>query len=296
MGPTDLKGATMPNAGLRALVPPIAGTPLPHGLLGGCVPVVTATDMHHMNGVDLLPQSCAGAHPWVDCPDPATGWTNPDAKIFDRPESCTFEPVTVYSGYECSVIGSTFQEAQANALNALERGEQAALEEHFMTRWLADASHTVDLTPFAGAVHVTSGVGLLETWLATTYGGTGVIHVPVGVASLLTRFSVTEIPREDECARTLAGNSLVLGAGYSANLGPVDDVNDPEPAPADEAWLYITPPMRIRRDDRVIAQTLQARAVDTAVNDLRVLAETTFVPEVACCAAAAVRINLSPCC
>lgn len=286
----------MPNAGLRALVPPIAGTPLPHGLLGGCVPVVTATDMHHMNGVNLLPSSCAAAHPWVDCPDPATGWVNPDEKVFDRPESCSFEPVTAYAGFQCSVIGVSFEEAQRSALDQLQRGEQAALEEHFMTRWLADAAHTVDLTPAAGAAHITTGVGLLEAWLGTNYGGEGIIHAPVVTGALMTRFSVTKPPREDECARTLVGNSIVLGAGYSVNVGPVADVNVPAPAPEGEAWLYVTPPMRIRRDDRNIVQTTKARAVNTAVNDLNVLAETTFVPEVACCIAAAVRIDLSPCC
>ena len=134
------------------------------------------------------------------------------------------------------------------------------------------------MAPAAGAVHITSGVGLLETWLGTTYGGEGVIHAPLGTAALMTRFSVTRIPREDECIRTLAGDSVVLGAGYSANQGPVADVNDPEPAPEGEAWLYITPPMRIRRDDRVIVQARQVQAVDTAVNDIRVLAETVTPP------------------
>lgn len=283
----------MPNAGLRALVPPITGTPLPHGLLGGCVPVVTATDMHHMNGVEMLPASCAGAHPWVDCPDPVTGWVNPDTKVFDRPESCGFDPVTVYAGYECAVIGATYEEAQRTALEQLERGEQAALETHFMTRWLADDTHTVDLTPAAGALHLVSAVGVLETWLGANYGGEGVLHMPLGLGALASRFGVTRTPREDECPRTLVGNSIVLGAGYSVNVGPVADVNDPEAAPDGEAWLYITPPMRVRRDSRNIAQSGRSRAVNTAVNDLRVLAETTFVTEVACCIAAAVRVDLS---
>jgi hypothetical protein len=36
--------------------------------------------------------------------------------------------------------------------------------------------------------------------------------------------------------------------------------------------------------------------VDTVVNDQRVLAESTFVTEVACCMAAAVRVTLAACC
>ena len=70
----------MPDAGMRALVPPITGEPSPHGLLGGCVPVVVATDGHQLNGTDLLPASCDAAHPWQNCPTATAGefpWTNP---------------------------------------------------------------------------------------------------------------------------------------------------------------------------------------------------------------------------
>jgi hypothetical protein len=40
----------------------------------------------------------------------------------------------------------------------------------------------------------------------------------------------------------------------------------------------------------------QAQSVNTVNNDRRALAETTFVPEVACCMAAACRVSLSACC
>ena len=84
----------MPNVGMRSLVPPILGEPSPHGLLGGCIPVVTATDGHQFNGVDMLSTSCAVAHPWQDCPETEAGgfpWTNPASKVFDRVGSCSFE-------------------------------------------------------------------------------------------------------------------------------------------------------------------------------------------------------------
>lgn len=289
----------MPNAGLRALVPPINGEPSPHGLLGGCIPVVTATDGHVLNGTDLLPSSCAAANQWQNCPDPLAGdfpFTNPDSKVFDRPDSCTFAPITVYAGYECSVIGTSFEEARNAALDQLARGEQAALENYFMTQWLANANHTVDLTPAAGALHVVSGIGVLESWLAENYGGSGVLHVPAGVASLLAMHSQVSVATEEVCPTTLMGNSVILGAGYAANVGPATPPAVPAVAAAGEAWLYITPPMRIRRDDRAITQQTRQQSVDTRINDMRVLAETTFVPEVACCIAAAVRVTLSACC
>lgn len=286
----------MPAAGLRALVPPITGEPSPHGLLGGCIPVVNATDSHHLNGTDLLPASCGAAHPWVDCPDPATGWTNPAEKVFDRPEQCSFEPVSIYAGFECSAIGTSLEEARQNAMAQLVRGEQAALETHFMTRWLADATHTVDVTPAAGAVHIVNGVGILEAWLASNYGGQGIIHAPIGTASLLSMHRTVDFGSEETCPSTLAGNSVILGAGYSANLGPAVPPAAPVPAPAGEAWLYITPPMRIRRDDQFLVPQRRELSYNTQINDVIALAETTFVPEVACCTAAAVRVSLSACC
>lgn len=280
-------------------MPPIAGEPSPHGLLGGCVPVVTATDLHHLNGTDMVSTSCGEAHPWQNCPTATAGefpWTNPVSKLFDRQGFCSFEPVTAYAGVECSTIGISFAEAGEHAMDQLRLGEQVVLENWFYTRFLANATHTVDLTPGAGAVHIVNGIGLLETWLATEYGGQGVLHAPIGTASLIAMHSQIDLMSEETCPRTLAGNSVVLGAGYSANVGPATPPAVPAVAPAGEAWLYITPPMRIRRDDRNLVMDSEWQGINTLVNDRRSLAETTFVPEVACCKAAAVRVSLSACC
>lgn len=290
----------MPNAGLRALVPPILGEPAPHGLLGGCIPVVNASDVHQFNGTDMQPTSCEGAHPWQNCPTATSGefpWTNPAAKIFDRVESCTFEPFTAYAGVECATFGISYEEAGARAMNQLAMGEQHALEEWFMTRWLANGTHTVDLTPGAGAVHIVNGIGILESWLGAEYGGQGVLHAPIGTASLLAMHHQVRGGVTDEtCPETLAGNSVILGAGYAANVGPVALPGPPVVAPAGEAWLYITPPMRIRRDEKSLTFNREWQGINTLVNDRQAIAETTFVPEVACCKAAAVRVTLSACC
>lgn len=289
----------MPNAGLRVLVPPIIGQPSPHGLLGGCIPVVTATDGHVFNGTDMMSSSCATANAWQDCPSTDPGgfpWTNPAAKTFDRIGSCTFEPVTAYAGAECSPIGLTFRELQDRAMQQLILGEQRVLEDWFMRRFLANATHTTDLTPVAGAVHIVNGTGILENALATEYGGQGIIHAPIGTASLLSMHQQVSFGGEDSCPSTLAGNGVVLGAGYAANVGPATPPAAPPVAPAGEAWLYITPPMRIRRDDRVMVTQQQSQGFNPAINDQRALAETTFVAETACCKSWAVRVSLSACC
>lgn len=289
----------MPNVGMRSLVPPIIGEPSPHGLLGGCVPVVTATDGHQMNGTDMVSTSCATANPWQDCPETEAGgfpWTNPAAKTFERVGTCTFEPVTAYAGAECSTIGLSFAELRERAMQQLILGEQWVLEDWFMRRFLANANHTTDLTPGAGAVHIVNGIGILESWLATNYGGQGLIHAPIGTASLLGMHYQIKGSGEEACLESWAGNGFILGAGYAANVGPAIPPAIPPVAPAGEAWLYITPPMRIRRDDRFPVPIPRELSVNTLVNDQRSLAETTFVPEVACCIAAAVRVTLAACC
>lgn len=294
------EGATMPDAGMRTLVPPILGQPSPHGLLGGCVPVVVATDGHQLNGTDMLSTSCGQAHPWQNCPSTDPGafpWTNPAEKDFDRQPFCSFEPVTAFAGVECSTIGITFREAGERAMDQLRLGEQFVLEQWFMTRFLANTTYTTDLTPGAGAVHIVNGIGILENWLAANYGGQGVIHAPIGTSSLLAmHHQVRDGVTDETCPETLAGNAVILGAGYSANVGPIAPPGPPVAAAAGEAWLYITPPMRIRRDDPVLVLNREWQGINTSVNDRRALAETTFVPEVACCKAAAVRVSLSACC
>ena len=284
----------MPNAGLRAEVGPIFGEPSPHGLLGPCMDVVTTTDVHELNGTEVPAYACAPANPWQDCPVDGGGWTNPAAKVISRAEWCSFEPVTAYAKVECSVVGFPFEESLAASLEQLRLGEQNVVEEWFMRRGLSWLAFGNDLTPGSGALHIVSGIGVLESWLAENYGGAGVIHVPVGAASLMGKHHQFE--DGNDCRTTWAGNRVVLGGGYTANVGPVAAPGSGAVAPAGEMWIYATPPVRIRREERhnVIEQEWQG--VNTLVNDRTALAEATFVPEVACCTAAAVRVTLSPCC
>lgn len=287
----------MPNSGMRVMVPPIPSRPLPHGLLGGCVDVVTTGDLHELNGTDMLSEPCAPANAWQDCPDvnPITGpFVNPDAKVFDRPVTTSFEPVTAYAGVECSTFGLSFDEARERAVSQLRTGEQQVLEDFFMRRGLAAYALGNDLTPAEGALSICMGVGILETWLALNYGGVGVLHAPVGVGTLLSGGRIVDFPQDESCITTLVGNAVVLGGGYSANVGPYTAPLTPGAvAPEGEAWLYITPAMRIRRDARVLPQNVEWQSINTTINDRNVIAESTFVVEVSCAVAAAVRVNLS---
>lgn len=284
----------MPAVGLRASVAPIPTEPSPVGLLGGCVPVVVTGDPHELNGTDAPAPGCGGANPWQDCPPLGNGWTNPAAKIFAPVTNTTFEPVTAYAGAKCSAFGLSFEDLRASAMEQLRMGEAAVLEEWFMRRGLSPMAFGNDLTPAAGAVHIVSGIGLLETWLGSNYGGRGLIHVPVGAVSLLGKNH--QFRDRTECLTTWAGNGVIGGSGYSVNVGPGELPGSGTEAPAGEAWLYVTGAMRIRRSARHTPQDNEGQGLNTVVNDRFALAESTFVPEVACQDAAAVRVTLSPCC
>ena len=272
----------MPSAALRKYVDAVPGEPLPHGLLGGCTDVIDSSDVHEMLGTEWRPLSCADAHDTTWCPP--EGDPDPAPITYNRPGTCTAAPITIVSGTECSTIGLTYPEAVQQAREGLRMGAQRALEEWFLSHVLCELGE--DQTPAAGAVSVSQGISILETWLGTEYGGTGVLHVPVGVGALLAERS--NIFLDTGTPRTLVGNCVVLGAGYSINLGPpACTVADPG-----EAWLYATSPIRVRRDEVEIVPNRDAESVAIRTNDRRVEAMRTFVVEIACCRAAAVRVKL----
>lgn len=282
-------------AGFYAPVSPIVGEPSPRGLLGGCIPVIDDPNVHVFNGTEAVQMSCADSNVWYQC-DARPGSPTPDnpaSKTFDRPQTCPYEPVSVYSGFECSTLGLSYEEGRERALEQLRLGEQAALERYFMEQVLCSYAAGNDLTPAAGALHIAQGIGALESWLATNYGGRGVLHIPAGAAALVSMNTL--VCCGDECPTTLMGNSVVLGAGYAANVGPADPGPGCAVAPSGEAWIYITPAMQVRRTTRDIVQQSEGQTVNIRTNDRRVLAETAFVPEVACCIAAAVRVSLTAC-
>lgn len=274
----------MPSAGLRSRVEAVPGTPLPHGLLGGCTDVIEVTNPHELLGTEWVPLSCSEAHDTTWCPPEGDPEVPP--KTFERPGSCTAPPVTIYAGSECSTFGQSYQEAVRHAEETLRLGEQRALEEWLMREVLCEIGE--DRTPAAGAVSIAQGIGALETWLGTEYGGTGLLHVPVGVGALLGCCNVVHLV--DGAPETLVGNCVILGAGYAVNVGP-PDCTVPDPG---EAWLYATSPIRVRREAPVTVPASDGESVAIRTNDRRILVESTFVVEIACCRAAAVRVTICP--
>jgi hypothetical protein len=271
----------MPPAGLRKAVEAIGGTPLPYGILGSCATITDVTDEHELMGVEWLALGCCPVLDWKDpCwNEESPGEESPGAtpvKEFCRPTAEHASPITVYAGAECSALGWSYAEAREHAEATMALGEQQALEAAFWRDKLA--MEAVDLTPEGGPVNVAQGVAALEGCLAESYGGVGTLHVPAGVAALL---GCCEIVREDPATgnlRTLAGNCVTIGAGYSAmNTGPGN-----LPAEPGTAWIYITGPLVIRRGPVETVPAQPGPSVNTRNNDRRVLVERTYVVGTTC--------------
>ncbi|MEV6565871.1 cupin [Streptomyces kronopolitis] len=271
-------------AGLRKYVQAIGGTPLPHGILNTpCTDVRDVSDEHELLGVEWLALGCCPVQSWSDpcLDDESPGDVSPGdgpgpLKEFCRPETEHAEPITLYAGAECSAIGWTYAEARMHAKVTLDLGEQHGLEAAFWrSKLTADA---IDLTPAEGPLTMAQGVAALEGCLAEAYGGVGTLHVPASAAALL---GCCDLAREDPATgglTTLAGNCVVIGAGYSAaNTGPGNTLADPG-----TVWLYITGPLVIRRGPAVITPDRPGASVSTRTNDRNVLVERTYVVGTTC--------------
>ncbi|WP_258314602.1 cupin [Streptomyces sp. Act143] len=277
----------MASAGMRRRVEAIPGRPLPYGILGGCTEVIDVQDEHELLGVEWMALGCCPVEVWND---PCVGTDEspgaPTQKQFCRPTTEHADPITVYAGAECATMGWSYAEARQHAEASLELGEQEAVELGFWTNTLAATA--TDLTPAAGPVDMAQGVAALEGCLAEQYGGVGVLHVPAGAAALLGCCNVVQRDPGGGPPTTLAGNCVVIGAGYStANTGPGNIPADPG-----TAWLYITGPVVVRRGPAMTVPDQPGPSINYRTNTQRVLVERTYVVATTCTVCA---INVSTC-
>ncbi|NDL58635.1 cupin [Phytoactinopolyspora mesophila] len=294
---------------ITKLVDGPVSTPLPFGLLSVAT-VVDVDDVHEMLGVSWMDTTCGQAFTWDDeCigdespvyPESPESPESPGApespfdtaKQFNRPSDRSADAINVYYGHECSTMGESFNEARSAARQGLLLGEQRALEEAVLVDILAtggDGQIPVhDLTPAGDApLGVVQALAYLENQLAIDFGGTGVIHVPPGLSAFFSRFHLAH--REGQRKITEMGHRVAFGAGYgSANIGP-----DGQPAPPGQAWIYATGPMIVRREPASLVPDDDSAAIDIRTNARMVLAERSFVVQVAC-VVEAIRVDISCC-
>lgn len=203
---------------------------------------------------------------------------------------------TVYAGWECSP-GSEDEQAWDNAEALLDAGWKEGVERAFWTGMDQDGnpipqalatSGAVDLTPAAGALDLAEGLGTLESYMGATSHCRPTVHANIGIGPLFGSRGLI-LPGQGIDPRVLVtGSRLALGAGYPAT-GPDDE----EPG-VDEAWIFISGPVRVTSSPVFFAPGRgdKAGAVDRSNNDVRVFAERMFSIGRGC-GLAAVKIVLS---
>lgn len=180
------------------------------------------------------------------------------------------EPFTVYSILRCAPIGlDVTARVEAN----LRAGEQRAVERHLADLLAADTAAV--LVRDGAAVTPKEGVSILEQWSAANYGSVPTFHMPRGVASLLG-FDQTMIGGSGRLVTSL-GSFVAAGAGYAGLNGPTGEA----PA-ADEAWIYVTGGVTVRRTPALDVIPVQMTRSPDATNDAMAVAERPYVVSYEC--------------
>lgn len=201
-----------------------------------------------------------------------TGDEDPINLAFDAEGGIsTSTPFTVIGEYKCSPVG-----------NAIERGQQQALEQLFATEefsaerelWAGSAGSEPSLKSDVTLVEnpdtteplwePKDSVARLERYLITSgYTSLGVIHMSRVLASYLVSTKALRI--ESGRLYTAMGTPVIAGSGYDGS-GPDGEAGQ---------WAYITPALRGFRSD--VTMIPPSAGLDRSKNDLYAVAERTYL-------------------
>lgn len=252
-------------------------------------------------GIEYELESCEG----LEVLTPKCNQTTPDLEEKETDggtvDSDNFsDPFTVVAGYKCGAVGRPLSEAWEHAETRLDRGEARALERTFWTgkdrggndirQSLGANPDVVDLTPGAGALSITDGVAVLESWAGANYPCQPIIHAQRGIGVYFGQKNLVSSKDEKILRVTGTGTRVAIGGGYLAT-GPEGD----EPVDG-ESWIYITGSIKIIRGPKFYTPERgdNGAAVDRTVNNITVFAERTYAIEQDCIVGA-VRVLLQSC-
>lgn len=232
------------------------------------------------------------------------------------------DPFTVYAGESCFTGNHDNDTAVRNLRERFDLGEQEAVERVIYSGFLPDPesldwanrSYPDPVKPHlrpalrwdpqilngGNRTPLPQAIGLLEHWMQADSGARGVIHAPAYMATTLTGKDILSAsgPR----SLTRLGHTFVFGTGYSGRKPKYTDgtlIPDrdkrfeqgatPAPAPEqmyDEAWLYITRPITVRRSAVIEPADWNTGAVNQRTNHGSMVIERIYVVDWPCSVAA----------
>lgn len=288
----------------RTLVAPATKTPLGYGLAS-----VVELRPEPTVGGRLFPQWRKGVTWQNVCPDvdstydvcllsgsiPATGIASPPDKEATMERSVWgASAFTVVGEIDCSPPGF-WDDADNILATAFTESEQFAVERIFWTGTVGDRLNTafphlaaqnattddqgttlqlaVAQLASAATLDVVEAFGKLEANLSECLHGTGIIHVPVELASHLTANHLLTV--RAGVYYSPAGHKVAIGSGYNGT-------SPSGGSPANILWMYGTGPVFMYRSAGRFIGDLD-ESLDREVNTLKRIFERTYLLGFDCC-------------
>lgn len=293
-------------AGFRQIIEGPDFTPLPNFLWDAAQhPSTTGNNAHWQQGVTWI-ERCGGAGTtYEEClAVTGTGGTPAaPANLADNVDQINrgATAFTVFAQFDCSPVGQDYQQDKAvEALSRMEgyqasrafwtgtAGGQTTVWPHLAANTTLDDPQGIRLQTAASPL-VTGGddaavvLGQVESALAQCYGGQGVIHIPYLALPTFTSRMLIMPESPTGPLRTLAGNLVVPGVGYTGS-SPAGAA----PA-AGTSWIYATGAVFGFRSE-VFAREMPG-TFDRAKNTVKMIASRTYLFGFECCHIAAL-VNL----
>lgn len=216
------------------------------------------------NGViqeTISAEDLSGISAWQCDPDEITGLP----KVIDNSWQATDEalPFTVYGDYKCSPTGNDLASAQEYATARLIRHEERSVENAL---WLGTLENVPNFEGVHGSIvpedlgeaPLTEAFGLAEAHIAQTYGGVGIIHIGIILATRALDAGV--IKNKNGQIFTQLDTPVVVGAGYPA-----------------DGQIVTTAPIIAYRSEIFTSSQREGDLLDRTKNDLYAVAERSYL-------------------
>lgn len=175
-------------------------------------------------------------------------------------------PVVAYHLFRCRTVGS-WDDGEARAIRSLNLGASRAVEDGF---WDGIASGATDVTPAGTAVDIVIGLGVLEKFASSNYGGRPVIHMDREQATRLIARNAVKVVGDH--LETGLGSLVVAGAGYDSTVGPNAEAEG-------AGWMIATGQVTVwQGDEQVVPAVLEV----PYTNEFSALAERPYTVTYEC--------------
>jgi hypothetical protein len=258
------------------LEPPVPPPLRPYGLFDVAAgPIPFPVDAAAAGGVMYQPNDCEDDvfMRMVNCP-PITGTV-----AFSGIETAiSGAPFSVYTSWQCSTIGYSFEEQAARVRTRLGLRAQTAVERRL---WQGQTSATdgnfsglfANAIPLPAAACVTEAVEMLEQTLADNGVFGGIIHARVGMAAHIGQAHLLET--QGRMKTTPYGTPYVFGQGYSG-IGPTGQATD-----GTTEWMYASGRVLVWKTPEMWVPPV-SQVVDKTTNTVFLVAQEIYAVTVEC--------------